>query len=306
MNWLDWILTSARFVSLASSVLLAAIFGFYLLISATTRLEFFPKRLTLSLELAACFGQVAWVSTLFWSIDPDVGSDGVEEFNAFFFGTQVGKTGLLRCCLLLLLVGYSAFRICKRSQRMSGSSSLPWTESALVLGQLVLLSWLSHAAAVIGPSSWLQLGNDIVHLTSIALWPGALVPLWLFLKQSAPLPVKRDTLIRFSNVAVIVAPLVGATGVLSGYFRVHSIIPLFATAYGRYVLLKAACFCILIALGAANRSRLIPKLAGKATEAPSSSEIWRKVHRNILIEQLVFVVVLLAVARLVQLSPPEG
>ena len=306
MNWLDWILSGTRFVSLASSILLAAIFGFYLLISMTTRSEFFPKRLTLTLEVAACLGQVAWVCALFWSIDPDVGSDGFEEFNAFFFGTQVGKIGLLRCCLLLLLVGYSTFRICKRSQRMSGSSSLPWIESALVLVQLVLLSWLSHAAAVIGPFSWLQLGNDIMHLTSVAMWPGALVPLWLFLKRSAPPLVKRDTLIRFSNVAVIVAPLVGATGVLSGYFRVHSINPLFTTTYGRYVLLKAACFFILIALGAANRSRLIPKLVGKASEAPSSTEIWHKLQRNILFEQLIFLVVLLAVARLVQLPPPEG
>jgi putative copper export protein len=306
MNWLDWILTGTRFVSLASSILLAAIFGFYLLISIATRSEFFPKRLTLVLEAAACLGQVAWVCALFWSIDPDVGSDGFEEFNAFFFGTQVGKIGLLRCCLLVLLVGYRAFRICKRSQRMSGNSSLPWIESVLVFMQLVLLSWLSHAAAVVGPSSWLQLGNDIVHLTSVAIWPGALVPLWLFLKQSAPALVKRDTLLRFSNVAVIVAPLVGATGVLSGYFRVHSIIPLFATTYGRCVLLKAAGFFILIALGAANRSRLIPKLVGKAAEAPLSIEIWHKLQRNILIEQLIFVVVLLVVARLVQLPPPEG
>jgi putative copper export protein len=132
------------------------------------------------------------------------------------------------------------------------------------------------------------------------------VPLWLFLKQSAPASVKRDTLLRFSNVAVIVAPLVGATGVLSGYFRVHSIIPLFTTTYGRYVLLKAACFFILVVLGAANRSRLIPKLVGKASEAALSTEIWHKLQRNILIEQLIFVVVLLVVARLVQLPPPQG
>jgi putative copper export protein len=304
MNWLDWILTGARFVSLASSILLAAIFGFYLLINRTTRSEFFPKRLTLILEIAACLGQVAWVCALFWSMDPDVGSDGFEEFNAFFFGTQVGKIGLLRCCLLLLLVGYSAFTIYRRPQRMSGGSSLPLIESVLVFTQLVLLSWLSHAAAVVGPFSWLQLGNDIVHLTSVAIWPGALVALWLFLMQSGPALAKRDALLRFSNVAVIVAPLVGATGILSGYFRVHSILPLITTPYGRYVLFKAACFFVLIGLGAANRLRLIPRLV--EPEVPSSTEDWRKLQRNILIEQLIFVVVLLAVARLVQLPPPEG
>jgi putative copper resistance protein D len=172
--------------------------------------------------------------------------------------------------------------------------------------QLVLLSWLSHAAAVVGLSSGLQLGNDILHLTGVALWPGALVPLWLFLKRSAPTPVKRDALLRFSSVAIIVAPLVGVTGLLSGYFRVHSLVPLFTTTYGRYILLKAACFFVLIGLGAANRFRLVPTIVGKAPEAASSIENWHKLRRNILIEQVIFVIVLLAVARLVQLPPPEG
>ena len=307
MNWLDWILTSARFVSLTGSILLAAIFGFYLLTSGSTRLDFFPKRLTLILALAACLGQVAWVCALFWSMDPDVGSGGFEDFSAFFFGTQVGKIGLLRCCLLIFLVGHSAFRSYRSTRRMSAPPSLSlWVESVLVLMQLVLLSWLSHAAAVVGPTSGLQLGSDIVHLTSVALWPGALVPLWLFLKQSAPAPLKREALLRFSNVAFIVAPLVGATGILSGYFRVHSLVPLFATTYGRYILFKAACFFVLIGLGAANRFRLIPELVGNAPEVPSSVENWRKLRRNVLIEQAIFVVVLLAVARLVQLPPPEG
>jgi putative copper export protein len=306
MNWLDWILTSARFVSLTGSILLAAIFGFYLLISGSTRSEFFPKRLTLILEVAACLGQVAWVCALFWSMDPDIGLGGFEDFRAFFFGTQVGKIGLLRCGLLLLLVGYRAFRIYRRPQQMSRSSSLPLIESGVVLIQLVLLSWLSHAAAVVGPSSGLQLGNDILHLTGVALWPGALVPLWLSLKQSVPASVKRDALLRFSNVALIVAPLVGATGILSGYFRLHSMVPLFTTAYGRYILLKAACFFVLIGLGAANRFRLIPAIIGKAPEAPLSIENWRKLRRNILIEQVIFLVVLWAVARLVLLPPPEG
>jgi putative copper export protein len=307
MNWLDWILTSARFVSLAGSILLAAIFGFYLLISGATRSEFFPRRLTLILALAACVAQVAWVYSLFCSMDPDVRSGGFEEFSAFFFGTQVGKIGWLRCCLLILLAGYNGFRIYRSRWRMSALPSLSWwVESVLVVIQLVLLSWLSHAAAVVGPSSGLQLGNDVLHLTGVAIWPGALVPLWLFLKQSVPAPVKRDALLRFSNVAFIVAPFVGATGILGGYFRVHSLVPLFTTMYGRYILFKAACFFVLIGLGAANRFRLIPALIGKAPEAPSSIENWRNLRRNILIEQVIFLVVLWAVARLVLLPPPEG
>jgi putative copper resistance protein D len=157
---------------------------------------------------------------------------------------------------------------------------------------------------VVGPLSWVQLGNDILHLTCVAIWPGALVPLWLFLKQPAPELIKREALLRFSNVALIVAPLVGATGVLSGYFRVHSVAPLITTPYGRYVLFKAACFFVLIGLGAANRFRLIPGLIANSAEVRSPAQRWGKLQRNILIEQLIFVLVLAAVARLVQLPPP--
>jgi hypothetical protein len=173
MNSFDWILTSARFVSLAGSILLGSIFGFYLLISGfhsrSTRSEFFPKRLTSILEVAACLGQIAWLCALFWSMAPDLGSDGFEEFTAFFFGTQVGKIGLLRCGFLLLLLGYNIFRCKWDSQGTGWRSCLPWIERVLVLTQLVLLSWLSHAAAVVGPLSRLQLGNDILHLTSVAI-----------------------------------------------------------------------------------------------------------------------------------------
>jgi putative copper export protein len=99
--------------------------------------------------------------------------------------------------------------------------------------------------------------------------------------------------------------LVGATGILSAYFRLHAVGPLITTPYGRYVFLKAACFFVLIGLGAVNRFWLIPAFRDSSSEIPLLAGNWQRLRRNILIEQLLLVVVLFAVARLGQLPPPE-
>jgi putative copper resistance protein D len=304
MNWLDWLMTVARFVSLTGAILLAGIFGFHLLTNSSVRevlrLEFFAEKWIVILELMAFLGQATWLCGLFWSLGPDVGSDGPEEYQAFFLGTQVGKIGLVRCGILLLLVTYRVLRSFGWRTKM-----VSWVEPVLAFVQLALLSWLSHAAAVIGPWSRIQIGTDLLHLTSTAIWPAGLIPLWLLLKQAAPETIKRDILIRFSNVSLVVAPLVGATGILSAYFRLHAITPLISTPYGRYVLLKAACFFVLIGLGATNRFRLVPALWGASSEGPLLAESWQRLYKNILIEQALLIIVLFAVARLGLLAPPD-
>jgi putative copper resistance protein D len=303
MNWLDWLMTVARFVSLTGAILLAGIFGFHLLTNSSdrevSRLEFFAGKWIVILGLTAFVGQATWLGGLFWSLGPDVGSDGSEEYQAFFFGTQVGKIGLVRCGILLLLVTYRVLRSFGWRTKM-----VTWAEPVLAFVQLALLSWLSHAAAVIGPWGWIQIGTDLLHLTSTAIWPAGLIPLWLLLKQAAPETIKRYVLNRFSDVSLVVAPLVGVTGILSAYFRLHAVAPLITTPYGRYVLLKAACFFVLIGLGAANRFRLIPGLR-RSSEVRLLAENWRRLHRNIWIEQVLLIVVLFAVARLGLLAPPD-
>jgi copper resistance protein D len=304
MSSLDWVVTIARFVSLTGAILLAGIFGFYLLIDSpdreVLRSELFGEKWILTLGLTALLGQVAWLCGLFLSLDPEVGSDRFEEWQAFFFGTQIGRIGLVRCGLLLFLVVYAVLRLSKGKTRI-----VAWVEPVLAFVQLALLSWLSHAAAATGPWSWLQLETDLLHLTAAAIWPAGLFPFWLLLKQGVPEIVQGDILIRFSNVSVVIAPLVGATGILSAYFRLHEAAPLISTPYGRYVFLKAVCFLVLIGLGAVNRFKLIPGLRGTSSEVPLLAENWQRLHKNILIEQALLIVILFAVARLGLLAPPD-
>jgi hypothetical protein len=65
MNWLDWFMTVARFVSLTGAILLAGIFGFHLLTNSSVRevlrLEFFAEKWIVILELMAFLGQATWL-----------------------------------------------------------------------------------------------------------------------------------------------------------------------------------------------------------------------------------------------------
>jgi putative copper export protein len=320
MIWLDWQISGTRFINFAGSILLAAVVGFYLLANSSdrgsSRSEFFPARLILYLAVVTGLAQAAWLLELFCSLHAGMGGDPLDECETFLFGTQFGKIGLLRCGVLFVLVAYRAFWLPpplrygatsfdrRRLQKPGNPSSTTLLESALIFGQLALLAWFSHAAAVVGPLAWIQLGDDLLHLIGAAIWPGGLLPLWLLLQKPVAAMVKREALLRFSNISVVVAPLVGVTGVLSAYFRMHGLAPLITTPYGRYVLLKVACFFALLALGAVNRFRLIPGLVRSSAEIRHSPETWWKLRRNILIEQILFVVILFAVARLGLLPPP--
>ena len=312
MIWLDWGLTATRFINFAAAILLAAVAGFCPSANSfgygQARPEFFPVRLMLSLEVVAFLAQVMWLVELLCSVCGDLSWDQVGEGEAFLCGTQFGKIGLLRCGLLFGLIAYRVFFGREKSWATGNWFRSKWLasiETTIIFGQLALLAWFSHAAAGTGPWGWIQLGNDLLHLVGVALWPGGLLPLWWLLARPAPEAEKRRALLRFSNVAVVVAPLVGATGALSAYFRMHDFAPLFTTDYGRYVLLKAGCFLLLTALGAINRFRLIPLLANSHTDISEAPADWRKLRRNIFIEQVLFVVILFAVARLGLLAPPR-
>jgi putative copper export protein len=50
---------------------------------------------------------------------------------------------------------------------------------------------------------------------------------------------------------------------------------------------------------------LIPGLRGTSSEVPLLAENWQRLHKNILIEQALLIVILFAVARLGLLAPPD-
>src|SRR5918995_241969 len=113
------------------------------------------------------------------------------------------------------------------------------------------------------PTRGLAVATDVIHLAAVALWIGGLVALL------AALPVSADRsrlAARFSAGAVALVVVVAATGAVSAWEQVRTFDGLTSTTYGQLLLAKVGGFFALVAVGWANRSRLVP-LAGR-TVAP--------------------------------------
>ena len=107
---------------------------------------------------------------------------------------------------------------------------------ALASGAAIIgLAWTTHAAARTSyhvPALLIE----IVHVESVAYWLGGLGLLALL-----PKVVRvdtRDALHRFSRLAVVLAPLAIASGILNAGFTLPSVASLWQSSYGKILLLK--------------------------------------------------------------------
>jgi copper transport protein len=107
---------------------------------------------------------------------------------------------------------------------------------ALASGAAIIgLAWTTHAAA---RSSYHipALLIEIVHVESVAFWIGGLGLLSLLPK--AVRADARDSLHRFSRLAVLLAPLAIASGILNAGLTLPSVASLWQSGYGKILLLK--------------------------------------------------------------------
>jgi copper transport protein len=167
--------------------------------------------------------------------------------------TRTGRLALARAGLCLAAAATAApVAVWRRS-------SLP----TLVLGAASLATASLAGHAWTAPSRGLALATDMIHLAAVALWIGGLVALLVALPVSAD---RSRLAARFSAGAVGLVVVVAATGAVSGWEQVRTFDGLTSTTYGQLLLAKVGGFLALVAVGWANRSRLVP-LAGR-TVAP--------------------------------------
>ena len=144
---------------------------------------------------------------------------------------------------------------------------------------LASLAAAGHSGAMVTNAGLLPIAGDIGHLIASALWPGGLVPLLVLLvsqyrttDQTTRVFVV-DVVRRFSSLSLMVVGLLAGTGLLNSYFIVGSWGALFATDYGRWLLLKIALFLLMLGFGALNLLVLKPQLARAAlvqTQTPGA------------------------------------
>jgi copper resistance protein D len=310
MLWLAF----ARAIHIGASILLAAIFGFRLIVwmpaaakhRRVERLQ--PRfrgiwgRLALISIAATVVSGLAW----FWLVAASISGAanllevGPDTLQAVLLETQFGHVWLLRagCCLvlcLLLLIGYRESLI-----------------AFFAFAMLASLAGAGHAGAIASSAGRLAAAGDVGHLISAALWPGGLVPLlFLLLREHRDADQNSgrfiaDVVRRFSATSLMVVGLLAATGILNGYFIVGSLDALLTTSYGRLLLLKIALFLLMMGLGAWNLLVLKPRLSRAATEdsqAETAKPI-RSLIRSVSCEILLASAVVLVIGFLGTTSPP--
>jgi len=271
----------ARAIHIAASILLAGLFAFRLVVLApvASRYDRVDRCQPRFKGMWGCLALVAWltavISAILWLGFVAASISGAatlfavdgETFRTVLLQTQFGH---LWACRLVgcLLIGILLFR---------GSPEL--IIAVLSFAILASLAAAGHSGAMVTNAGLLAIAGDIGHLIASALWPGGLVPLLVLLvsqyrttDQTTRVFVV-DVVRRFSSLSLMVVGLLAGTGLLNSYFIVGSWGALFATDYGRWLLLKIALFLLMLGFGALNLLVLKPQLARAAlvqTQTPGA------------------------------------
>lgn len=162
----------------------------------------------------------------------------------------------------------------------------------------------SHAAAASG-SAW-AIAADFAHLIAAAVWAGGLIFLALLLlqlhrRQAEPDPVQMVPLLkRYSLSAQIAVFLLALTGLLSSFVQLPSAASLFATTYGRVLLIKLIIVAAILALAYLN-NRAVQRAQDTVTSQPKLRLFTRRVAAEAGIAAILFI----SVAVLVQTPTPN-
>ncbi len=163
----------------------------------------------------------------------------------------------------------------------AGAGLLAWSFS--VLGHVANLDPLSRLAVA-------------VHVIAISLWAGSLYPLYK-LCDTEPVTVLAPLLHRFGQFAWLIILALLIAGVYLASRLLNSVYELISTAYGLALLAKILLVAGLLALGAANKFRLVPALQRNAVVQP--------LRRAIAVEMLLVVFILSLTAWLTTVVGPE-
>jgi copper transport protein len=155
--------------------------------------------------------------------------------------------------------------------------------------------WVDVAASHAGAQA--PVAVDLIaqwaHIVAGGVWIGGLVVLILAVRGQ-PSEVTGLAVRRFSTIAGFAIVAVGLTGTFRAVIEIGSIGQLFGTAFGVLVLVKAALFLVLAALGAVNRFGNVPR----------ASSVLRGLRRVASTEIVVGTAVVLVAATLVNVAPP--
>jgi putative copper export protein/mono/diheme cytochrome c family protein len=226
-------------------------------------------------------------------------------------GTLLAQTGFGHASLARLGFGL-LLAVCLSLIRRAESgrvSSLLGVASFAGAGGFVALAWTGHAAATEGALGILHLVADGGHLLAAGVWLGGLVALVMLFAvirtapRAAALRLAAAASRRFSPIGVLCVATLTVTGIVNSWLLVGDLPHLVGTEYGRLLILKVALFAAMVAVAAANRSLLTPRLAAAASGDARARSALSGLFRNFIIEAVLGLAVVGVVGFLGQASP---
>ncbi|CAN7576273.1 copper resistance protein CopC [Rhizobium rhizogenes] len=207
----------------------------------------------------------------------------LEVWSAGLWSTAYGRaTMLAAAALLLTLIAHH-----------SGSRAKQWLSAVILLVAGAAFASAGHAATA--PPRFLTTPAVFLHVLSVIVWIGALIPL-------ADLIGRRDgaaarTLRGFSSAISAVVLILVITGLFLAAVQLNHVSALWTTQYGLVLLTKLGLVALLLLLAAVNRYRLTDgAIAGEALSL-------RHLKRSIFAEMAIAVAIL-AVLGLWRFTPP--
>jgi copper resistance protein D len=137
----------------------------------------------------------------------------------------------------------------------------------------------------------------VIHVGAVAFWIGSLLPLAWVAKRGD----KHAALLiaDWSRLALLLVPVLAASGGLFAVMILHEPQQLFITGYGRTMIAKVVLFCLALGIAAYHKLALTDQVLRREPGAGN------KLARSIKIEAAILLLVFYAAAEMVSNHPPE-
>ena len=308
---IDLALVVARLLHYAAVTTLAgvAFFPLYAYAAAEPK-QLFSRRQAVLLSAAVA----ALVSGLLWFACSVANMSGTwasiadqEVLWTVLNETTFGSVWMARMLLAVVVLGVTAVPLFRTAR--AGRDLVMAVLAAMFLASL---AGTGHAQIEEGWNGLVHVGSDAAHLLAAGAWLGGLLPLSFILldfsrSDSKPIVDVDRILLRFSSMGYFAVATLIASGLVNCCFLVGSVSSLLTTPYGQILLGKIALFAAMLALAAANRFWLVPRMIDTRAGRSGEQAVWLgRLRNHVLGEQFLGLMILLAVSVLGAMRPAIG
>ncbi len=181
---------------------------------------------------------------------------------------QFGTYWIMRQVVILLAILVTTYALFAKRQTKVFAEIFSWVTLLLGLALLIALTLSGHAAAVSGNIGVLAVLSDWLHLLAASLWIGGILYIaivYLPTLMRVPFQERISSLLsvlpRYSLLAIAGIILVSVTGPFDATTHMNSAAQLFATTYGRVLIVKVLLVGGLLLTSVYHMSILRPKLS---------------------------------------------